>query len=199
MTQRSPLQWPFGRKRTDVYLRKPGKFTSGTGDDRKNLSMDAAFRRLEYELDRIGGKNPVVSSNLELRIDGRPRSDRSPPADPGAALYFDLDGKSMVLACDRYSSVTQNLGAIAAHLEAVRAIERHGVGSTAEALSAYVALPAPKAWWEILGVMPDATESQVTLAWRLKAEKAHPDRGGSHAAMAELNAARDAAKKELGV
>jgi hypothetical protein len=187
MTSRFPLAWPPGKPRTLATRRKPGAFKS----EGRMLTVDAAFGRIEYELDRIGGKYPLVSSNVELRLDGRPRMDRAPPADPGVCLYFELGGKPMAMACDAYASVPQNLGAIAAHLEATRAIARHGVATAAETLQAFVALPQPKSCWEILGLAPGSTAAQIREAWRAKAPAAHPDRGGSTAAMAELNAARD--------
>ncbi len=48
-------------------------------------------------------------------------------------------------------------------------------------------------WWDILNVKPDATEDEIKRAYRNRAKWAHPDHGGSAAAMAELNRARDEA------
>ena len=47
-----------------------------------------------------------------------------------ATLYFRLKDKPIVLACDRYDTVEANLAAIAAHIDAMRAMERHDVGAT---------------------------------------------------------------------
>lgn len=190
MTQRYPLAWPHGRPRTAGVYRKEGSFKAKGA----RINVDAAFARIQYELDRIGGRNALVSSNLELRVDGRPRMDRAAPGDPGVCLYFDLNGKPYALACDAYWSVPQNLAAIAAHLEATRAIERHGVATAAEMFSAFVALPPPKQWWEILGVDSRATDAEIEAAYRSRARASHPDRGGTDAAMAELNRARDDAR-----
>ena len=44
----------------------------------------------------------------------------------------------------------------------------------------------------ILGVKMDATKEEVTRAYREKANKAHPDNGGSHEKMAKINAAFEA-------
>lgn len=194
MTQRYPLVWPAGKPRTSYYLRKNGSFKA----DGRSITVDRAFERIDYELERIGGKNPLVSSNVELRVDGRPRMDRSPPSDPGVCLYFDMGGKPHALGCDAYNTVAQNLAAIAAHLEATRAISRHGVATAAEMFTAFVALPPPKPWWEVLGVGENVSLRMAEEAYRILARKAHPDAGGSTAAMAELNAARDAARKSSG-
>jgi hypothetical protein len=92
------------------------------------------------------------------------------------------------MACDRYDEVSQNVAAIAAHIEATRRIERYGVATAAETLQAFEALPAPfdavRDWRKILGDCDTVTG--VRDAWRAKAQEAHPDKGGHHAAMAAL-------------
>lgn len=199
MTQRYPLSWPAGRPRTVPHHRKPGSFkVSGA-----RITVTGAYKRIQYELDRVGGSNPLISTNMELRVDGLPRQDRAPPSDPGVCLYFDLGGKPHALACDGYQSVPQNLAAIAAHLEATRAISRHGVATAAEMFTAFVALPQPKRWWETLGLAVEPgriiTADEVRAAWRRLAEANHPDKpGGSDAAMARINAARDEGLREIG-
>ncbi|MEO0499825.1 MAG: DnaJ domain-containing protein [Pseudomonadota bacterium] len=44
---------------------------------------------------------------------------------------------------------------------------------------------------KLLGVRTSATPDEIRTAYRLAMASAHPDRGGSDAASAELNAARD--------
>lgn len=137
----------------------------------------------------------TLSTNFELRADGRPRRDRGIPADPGVAFFFELDSKPHLLACDRWGTVADNIAAIAAHIEALRGQERWGVATLHEAFAGHVALPAPEQWWQILGVGMQATAAEITQAYRAKAQTAHPDKGGSEAAMARLNAARDEGMK----
>lgn len=43
--------------------------------------------------------------------------------------------------------------------------------------------------FEMLGVPPGSTESEIRAAWRLRAQQLHPDAGGSHTEMIVLNAA----------
>ena len=51
--------------------------------------------------------------------------------------------------------------------------------------------------WDVLRVPRDARREDVKAAYRRLASECHPDKpGGSHAAMAELNAAQEAALKE---
>ena len=63
------------------------------------------------------------------------------------------------------------------------------------AFSGFVALPAPKAPHEVLGVEPNATGAEIDAAYRRKAKALHPDvPGGVQNAMAELNVTRDTLK-----
>lgn len=201
MTQAYPLQWPQGRPRKHPSHRKRAKF--GKADHRgwkQGLSIADALRRLQGELDMIGGRYPVVSSNVEVRLDGLPRSGQRDPEDPGVCVYFDLNGKPMAMPCDTYDRVADNIAAIAAHMEATRKIERHGVASVSEMFAGFEALPAPgkadsQQWWVVLGLDPQsASVADVKASYRRLAAERHPDKpGGSQAAMAELNLARDQA------
>lgn len=193
-----PLAWPAGKLRTPNNAKKVGKFSSGG----KWVTVAVAATRVEDELQRLGARWPVISSNVELTLSGRPRSGQREPDDPGVCVYCDLKGAPYAMACDRYTEVADNLAAIAAHIGATRAIERHGVASAAETLQAFQALPAPGArrhWREVFGLADAATVDQISQAFRRLSAEKHPDGpGGSHDAMAELTAARDAALKEIG-
>lgn len=60
-------------------------------------------------------------------IDGFPRSGQSEPSDGGVAVYWlTSTGETKCIAIDRYDRVADNLAAVAATLDAMRAIERHG-------------------------------------------------------------------------
>lgn len=189
-----PVNWPVGRPRTT--MRKPALFHSGG----KALLFDEAVRRLQQQTEAVTRrgqrwrmKELTLSTNFELRVDGRPRRDRGMPSDPSVAFFFELDGKPHLLACDRWDSVPGNIAAIAAHLEALRGQERWGVATLHEAFAGHVALPAPEQWWQVLGLTAAAPADLIQRRYRELARDAHPDTGGSEAAMARLNAARDAA------
>jgi DnaJ-like protein len=209
--QRYPLSWPTGWKRTSALQReratfgktvtKPGALkpdnTRETVKHKGQLNASDATIRLDAEIERLGGTEAVLSTNLRLRLDGVPRSDQGEPFDPGAAVYFRLKGKPRCLACDKWDRVADNIAALAQHIDALRRIERYGVGTMEQAFAGYAQLQAsPSDWWIVLEVTSDATTAQIDDAFRRLAKLAHPDAGGSHEQMARLNAARDIAKAQ---
>ena len=194
-----PLQWPDGWKRTAFHLRRDAKFRSGD----KRLSVAVAHNRVmeQLALFKVDTRNDVVvSTNIPLRLDGAPRSDQREPNDPGVAVYWRTKGGGMkTMAIDHYKRVADNLAAVAATLDAMRAIERHGGAQILDrAFTGFAALPPPASPWSILGIPPRSSRAAIEVAYRATARTAHPDAGGSTAAMAALNAARDAALKEIG-
>jgi hypothetical protein len=195
--QRYPLHWPAGWPRTQLWQRKAAAFHKGTAGDKSKLTITDAIARLQRELDALSVGDMLLSTNLELRLDGHPRADRSPPTDTGVALYFRLKGKDTALACDKWDRVADNITALAKHIEALRGIDRWGVGSIGQAFAGYQALPAPEQWWQVLGTSQTASAAEIESAYRDIARSAHPDRGGSNAAMSRVNAARDAALSSL--
>lgn len=205
MTVAYPLQWPAGWPRTASGHRKHGQFSVADRKahyvGRKPVNIETAISRVRDELERFGLRDRgdmIVSTNLQVNLSGLPRGNQGEPTDPGVAVYWQTPKSRMrVIAVDAYFRVADNIAAIAATLEAMRAIERHGGAQVLErAFTGFAALPASgPSWWEVLGVSPAATEADIQAAYRAKAAKAHPDRGGSHAAMAELNNARDEALK----
>lgn len=216
MTRRYPLEWPAGWPRTDPAGRMPAKFgvmkqSEHGWSSRGAISVHAAIRRLQDQLDRLRASDPTLSTNLPLRLDGQPLSNVREPDDPGVALYFTRKGKPIAMACDRWTRTADNIAAIAAHIDALRRIERYGVGSLDRAFHGYRALAAPGAasarpWREVLMIADDGQwiESlpageliRAEQAYRRLAKRRHPDNGGTADAMAELNAAIAEARKEL--
>ncbi len=214
---RYPLQWPLGWKRTPAGSRGYGRFSKKrtiyretyTTHRTDDITIGEATQRLLLELDRMGVRehDVVISSNLQLRLDGLPRSGQAQPADPGVAVYW-RDGKQeRCMAIDLYTQVAQNIAALAATIDAMRAIERHGGAAILDrAFTGFTALPAPivagmkRHWRDVLGFQPDARVSVQTLndRYRILASANHPDKGGNMEKMAEINAARDEALQEIG-
>ncbi|SDX15970.1 hypothetical protein SAMN05518669_103431 [Variovorax sp. YR634] len=210
-----PLAWPPGWKRTAADQRTFGKFGStkqsavGSWRSKQDITVAGATQRLRAELDRMAvrGDDLVLSTNLKLRLDGLPRSDQAQPADPGAVVYWNdpWSAAPRCMAIDRYTKVEMNIAALAATIEAMRAIERHGGAIVLErAFTGFTALPAPivagmkRHWRDVLQFGNGApTRESITSRYRILASTAHPDKGGSTADMAELNQARDDALKEV--
>lgn len=214
---RFPLEWPAGWARKHAFERTRAQFgrverahrPDGTAGwaQRKQLSIAEGTGRVIAELERMGvGEDEiVVSSNLKTRLDGLPRSGQSEPDDPGVAVYWlEPNGRQReprCIAVDRYDRVADNLAAVAATLEAMRAIERHGGAEIlTRAFVGFAALPSPGGtpWWEILGVPRDATRGVVHAAYLRLRARHHPDKGGSADEFNATQQAWDAYELELG-
>lgn len=192
--QRYPLSWPEGWKRTERHKRKRSNFRSRG----RELTVSEAITRLSGELDRLGAAATILSTNVETRLDGLPRSGQSEPSDAGAAVYFKLKGQPRCLACDTWVKVAENIAAIAQHIDALRRIDRYGVGTMEQAFAGYAALPAQATasdWARVLKVRETATREEILSAHRVLAMEHHPDKGGDATLMSLINAARDAALK----
>jgi hypothetical protein len=193
---RYPLAWPVGWRRTPAIARVAAPFRRGG----VRLAVPDALTRLDVELGRLGARAPTLSTNVNLRLDGRIRGDET-PADPGVAVYFAFKGKAIALAADRFLRVADNVAAIAGHIEAIRRIERYGIGTIEQAMAGYRALPADTAadWRAVFGFAPTAalTLADVDAAYRTAARRLHPDAGGSDVGMAHINRAREYARQEL--
>lgn len=200
-----PLAWPDGWRRTSAERRTRAPFGKKTAGQhgllsKSRVSVSEGTSRVLYQLSLMGvaRDDVVISTNMELRRDGYPRTDRRPPTDPGVAVYWQKRrGRRQCIAVDRYDTVADNLAAIAATLDAMRAIERHGGAEILErAFTGFVALPAPEQWFQVLGIPSTSTREEIELAHRRLAMIHHPDRGGDAHQMARINTARDVALEE---
>lgn len=198
-----PICWPAGRQRTKT--RQRAKFhkivrREGTWDSREKLSIEQARVRVVDELQRLGARKPIISSNLELRMDGMARSGQRQPTDPGVAVYFDLDGGQKCIAIDLWDRVEDNLVAVAKSIDAMRGLERWGGAQIVAAVfTGFKALPGgdaivtPMSVYEAASFLADiAKTAEPTTGARqimdhrarfdsayLTAVKAfHPDRNG---------------------
>lgn len=195
MAEAFPLHWPSGWPRTKTPQ-----------SSRFDISFVAARDGLFDEIKRMGGRYPVLSTNIELRRDGLPYANQPTPADSGVAVYFERKGKQMVFACDRWRLVKDNIRAIQKTIEAMRGIERWGASDMLErAFSAFEALPPPsaanrKSWREVLGFPNEfkPCREDIEAAYRARAKRAHPDAGGSVDQFNELQQARVDSLKAMG-
>jgi hypothetical protein len=193
MTEAHPLAWPEGWPRTPATEKRQGwvafkrQVDNGRYRSGQPWTFDAARDALLEEVWRHSDSHAPVNG---------PQEGKRRPEDEGIALYFQRNGKSYVMACDRYGDAEGNMRSLTLALEALRQLERHGGGVMVEkAFSGFSALPPPKSCWMVLGIPPGSTVEKIEGAFRTKARAAHPDTGGSHAAMSELSAARDKARQ----
>lgn len=200
-----PLQWPTNWKRTIAGHRKRATFQQGFA-----AARDGLVRQLEM----LGAANGMITSDLPMRADGLPYANGRAD-DPGIAVWFVLDGKERVFACDKWTGHAANMRAIALSIQAIRGLDRWGASDlVTRVFAGFNALPpggdqesTKRPWREVLGVVvanvEDLADSQrslqaVRMAHRNLIRKHHPDLGGDHAIAAELNAALAEAERELG-
>lgn len=182
--------------RTPAYRRVADRFG-------RDLTISYAAADLHAEVRRLGGTGVVISTNVRQRVDGTgPLSGQRAPDDPGVAVYFARKGVQMVFACDRYMRVEGNLRAIGLHLDALRGMERWGVGTLDQAFAGYAALPetaGDEPWWKVLGLVErPMTEAAVRLAYRDAARRTHPDTGGSQEAFVRVQRALEDGLRAMG-
>ncbi len=189
-----PLQWPVGRPRRDYWKRETSNF---------DTSMSKARDALFNELKLLGTKHVVLSSNVPLRLDGKPYATFPAIKDPAVAVYFSYRDKQMCFACDRWNKIEDNIQAIRKTIEALRGIARWGTGDMLQAaFTGFAALPPPivagmkRPWWEVLGVVQNCTREQAKQAYRELASTHHPDKGGDPKRMSEINVAFEEALAE---
>lgn len=188
-----PLTWPIGKPRTKWCQRSQFRTTLGK-----------AIEAVRHEVRLLGGRELIISSNLQLRLDGIPYASQRQPEDAGVAVYFNYKGKPMCFACDRWYRVEDNMWATAKTIEALRGIERWGTGSMVEqAFTGFQALPPPvegvRPWWEVLGFKDNesVTLKKAEQVYRELSKKLHPDLGGDAQGFSELADAIRKARQTL--
>lgn len=208
------LRWIEHRPRTPPADRRYALWKH----EGRSLTLTVARQRLHTQLEMIRSGRKywrthchVLSTNIRFTASGaRDRNvSRGDPVDPGVALYFELDGKPVALACDRWATVQDNIAAIAAHIDALRGQERWGVADIVQAFAGHMALPPPgggaivtpvaEPWHVVLGVSAGATPGDVRRRFRELAATMHPDAGGNRAQWDRLQRAIDAARLALGM
>lgn len=184
MIHHFPVQWPIGWDRTKY--RESAQF---------KVSYEQAEKELMAALERLGATSAYISTDQELRMDGRPRRDRQPDS-PAVAVYFARKGSQLCIPCDKFNTARDNLRAVGLTLENIRQMERYGTSRILEAaLSGFKALPSgstgtadfyesspasgPRPWYDVLQVSQSADEEIVRAAWRRLTARYHPDAGTS--------------------
>lgn len=181
-----PLQWPEGYKRS--HCKEASRFRVTTVNSQINEVLN--------ELKLLNASGVIISSNLPVRKDGLPYSNFRSLDDAGVAVYFKFKDNNVVMACDQYKKVEDNLHAIALTIGAMRGMERWGVSEMLNRMfTGFTALPdKTHAWYEVLEVSEKATKDEINTAYRTLAKLHHPDAGGDTDKFTELT---DAYKKGM--
>lgn len=187
MIEAYPLCWPLTRPRTK--WRDSARFDTSFARARDNI-----VEQIGLLCGRGTRADLIISTNIPLRRDGLPLANQRTPNDVGVAVYFTYKKQQMCFACDRWKRVEDNMQAIAKTIEALRGVARWGTGDMLQsAFTGFAALPAPgqataRGWREVLEVGPQERNLDVIRdRYRRLSTLRHPDRGGTHEAMAELN------------
>ncbi len=193
-----PLCWPAGYPRTTS--RQKAKF---------GASREQAVAGLFRELRLLGVRDYwgiILSTNVPIRRDGMPYAGTANPADPGAAVYFRLKekGPEIVIACDKWTWIADNIRALALTVEAMRGMDRWGCSDMINrAFTGFTALPAPEGQraepWQLVIGFDSANDTLETIEARYREmmKRAHPDAGGSHEQAQRLNNAIAQARAEV--
>lgn len=190
-----PLHWPpaWTRTKHPDYARFQTPFAT-------------ARNELMRELDLLGARDIIISSNVELRRDGLPYAGKRHPEDPAIAVYFKLNGENQCVPCDKWNRAEDNLQAIRLTIAALRGLERWGAKEMVNAaFRGFKALPesiivgagTARAWYEVLEVSQDASPDVIDAVYRRLLHKVHPDKGGNVADFTELQTAYKQAKEQL--
>lgn len=199
-----PCYWPEGWDRTPEYKRQRSKYSVEFARSRDDIVRQCKL---------LGAREIVVSTNIPLRRDGLPLAGMSEPKDPAVAVYWaeqgpynaktgNYDYKHRVIACDHWRTVRENMRAVGLAIDALRALKRSGATQVVErAFTGFTALPANagmRPWREVLGINGGPlNRDRLDEAYKRAVRSAHPDLGGSHEHMVEVNRAYQDACREI--
>jgi hypothetical protein len=191
---------------TPAAARKRSPFKAGY-----EQTLDLLFR----EAALLGAKHLVLQVDLQerdIRRDGLPKANARHGPNPGVIVSFGSEFGPLRYATDAYDDWRSNLRAVALSLEALRAVNRHGVSRRGEQYRGWTAIPSAAPG---RGPFSDRAEAETwmqkcaaengigrvdDIGWgalyRLLAKEMHPDRNDGST---ELWDRLDAAAKVLGV
>jgi hypothetical protein len=110
------------------------------------MGWDASLDSLEAEIERLDGEDlviGVVCDPSQVGISGNLKAGgRTAVRHPGVEVSFEAGGRRLTFHTDAYGTLVQNVRAVAAGLEALRAVDRYGITSTAEQYAGFAAITA---------------------------------------------------------
>jgi hypothetical protein len=164
----------------------------------KNSQFKAGWQStldlLDSELTKLGARNIVVQAGFrrdQIRQDGWPMGKALPVHAAVIVSFNDREKRPLSFPCHRYSRYDDNLRAIALSLEALRAVDRHGVTKRGEQYMGFKALDEAKPWSveeaaQFIAIKGGTSADLVInhsnvyrAAYRKAASTLHPDAGGN--------------------
>jgi hypothetical protein len=203
---------PYSVRPLDPWI---GPRTRLRSDTPFSSTWSATLTLLDREIAMLGGRRYVLQIDVSerwIRQDGELYA-RAQPASPAVRVSFDSRHGPLMYACDRFTHWQANVRAIALALEALRKVDRYGVGGHGEQYRGWTALDSRPAemtraqaaefiahWAE-----PDQAEKRdaaaaailagnreaLKAAYRAAARRTHPDLTGDVDTFKRLNVARD--------
>jgi hypothetical protein len=203
--------WPGKMTRDAERQFSPFRRSSmSNGYRRDEVPLGDTLQLLERELKALGCRDEAVLQvavrERDIRLDGGIRDDAKPDH-PGVILNFKSRHGELSYACDTFRTWTANLRAIAKGLEALRLVDRYGVGNGAQytgyrALGAGTPMPAAQVSvadaaqliastaWPESEIDPQEVIDNLDLAYKEAAKRLHPDAGGTDAEFQRLQEAK---------
>jgi len=189
--------------------RKRSKFRTTPG---------VVYHLLAAEIRRLGGREIIIEAGFhqsQIRNDGWPYSNAR-PLHPAVRVSFQSNEGPLSFDCQTYSTIDDNLHAIAKTMERLRDIARYGAVKGGQQYKGWKQLPGDQPptehplkavdaaakllcqlgnEHEIFRHAVIAEPDTLRRVYRAAALKCHPDQGGSPEMMARVNAAKDLIEK----
>lgn len=179
---------------------KPSAFKrSGSGDQwwrREPVPFSETRALLGRELRQVGASNVILEVDVlpgQIRLDGELYANAKVKS-PAVRLHFDSKHGHLTYQTDVFTTWQDNVRAIARGLEALRKVDRYGIGRGDEQYRGYLALEAGTGGIALGGITRDQALSilgdangipgehlntdphSLRSSWRRARKLAHPDR-----------------------
>lgn len=184
-----------------------GSVTTNRAPARRfSASWPSTLDLLGKETEQLGAKLVVVQVDVveaDIRRDGMIRASAK-VGFPGVRVSFESRFGPLTYATDAYDGWQANVRAVGLGLEALRAVDRHGISKTGEQYVGWRAIEGvPSETMTVdeavrflartsgVTILGPGDTSAIALAYRRAVQQHHPDRGGDPDMFRRLTAARD--------
>ncbi len=154
-----------------------------------SAGWSATVDLLEREVAHLGARRAVLQLAVtedDIRLDGAIRASAR-PTHPGAIVSFESRHGPLEYATDVFDRWQDNVRAIALGLEALRKVDRYGIGKRGEQYAGWKQLaaggPSPERGVQIIRDLGGLRKALMAT---------HPDHGGDPEDFAAVQAAREA-------